>query len=117
MTYPDPTVEQTLIIVVAVIAPLVWAFTHHGSTRKTTLMFWVPLFLFVARVVYMTPSPTAPLDWRLKLAAIDALMDPMTIAWPAFVLLIYFLIRLASAPRRRREAKARQAATRAELAV
>ena len=106
MIYPEPTVEQTWIIAVAAIVPLVWAFTHHGNTRKTTLMLWLPWVLFVARATYMNSRPTAPLEWRLKTAAITALMDPMTIAWPVFVLLTFGLIRLFTAPRRRREANA-----------
>jgi hypothetical protein len=117
MTYPEPTAVQMLIIAVAAVARLVWAFTHHGSTRMTALIVWMPLWLVVARVVYLTSSPTAPLVRRIELAAISALMDPLTIAWPVFVLVIFGLIRLFTAPRRRREANARQAATRADLVV
>jgi hypothetical protein len=76
-----------------------------------TLMLWLPLWLFVARVVYMNPRPTAPLDVRLKWALAGLLMDPMTIAWPVFVLLTFGLIRLFTAPRRRRQAKARKELT------
>jgi hypothetical protein len=109
MSYPDPTTEQMLIIGVAFIAPLVWAFKHHGAMRGFTLILWLPLWLFVARVVYRNPMPTAPLEWRLRWAVIDLGGDPLTIAWPAFVLVIYGLIWLFAIPRRRREARAKKA--------
>jgi len=112
MTYPTPTVTQLVIIAVALIAPPVWAFTHHGGTRKTMLLLWGPLFLFVTRVVYLNPSPTAPLESRVDWAFYDLGMDPLTILWPVFVLLIYFLIWLFTAPRRRREARSVVAAQR-----
>lgn len=106
MSYPDPTTEQMLIIGVAFIAPLVWAFKHHGAMRGFTLMLWLPLWLFVARVVYLTPMPTATLEWRIRWAVLDLIGDPLTIAWPLFVIVIYGLIRLFTFPRRRREARA-----------
>ena len=59
MTYPDPTVEQMLIFAVAVVAPLVWAFTHHGATRMLTLALWLPCLLFVMRVVFPGLGPLA----------------------------------------------------------
>jgi hypothetical protein len=104
MTYPDLTGTQAAIIAVAAIVPLVWAFTHHGLTRIITLMLWLPWVLFVGRVIYRNPSPTAPLELRLRWATVDLFGDPMTIAWPVFVLLTFGLIRLFTAPRRRREA-------------
>ena len=104
MTYPDPTVGQTFIVAVAAMVPLVWAFTHHGFTRMLTLMLWLPWVLFVARVVYMNQSPSAPLELRLRWALMDLGMDPVTIAWPVLALLSFGLIRLFTAPRRRREA-------------
>jgi hypothetical protein len=108
MTYPAPTIEQMFIIGVALLVPLVWAFTHHGNTRILTLVLTVPFWLFVSRVVYLTPSPNAPLEVRLNWAWYDLLTDPLTVAWPVFVLLTFGLIKLFTWPRRRREDKARK---------
>jgi len=102
-----------IIIVAAIIVPLVWAFTHHGNDRVLTLMLWMPFWLFVARVVYLTPSPDAPLEMRLNWAWVDLLTDPLTLAWPTVVILTYALIKLFTWPSRRGKAKA----ARAELAV
>lgn len=110
MRYGDVTNEQFIAVLVAVIAPLVWAFTHHGRTRMITLMLWAPLWLFIARIIYMNPLTGAPVELRLRYALRTLLIDPLTIAWPVFVLLVYGLIWLFTMPRRRREAKAQAAA-------
>jgi hypothetical protein len=111
MTYPAPTNEQTLVIAVAIIAPLVWALTHHGNQRRDTLMLWVPWLLFVSRVIYMNPRPTAPLEQRVRWAVEDIFMDPMTIGWPAFVFVTFGLIGAVTARRQQREANIRAAAS------
>lgn len=108
--YAEPIGVQLLLIGVAGILPLVWAFKHHGRTRMLTLIIWIPLWLFVVRVFYFYSSPGIPLEVRVRWALSALGADPLSLAWPLFVLLIYGLIWLFTMPRRRREANAQTAA-------
>jgi RNA polymerase subunit RPABC4/transcription elongation factor Spt4 len=99
MTYRGPTGPEMLIIAIAFIVPLVYAFTHHGRARKLTLMVWLPAGLLVARAVYYVPA--AGLRPTPLVLAIYTLMDPLTLFWPAGVLIFYGVGRFFRRSRRR----------------
>ena len=82
------TSVQIFLSFAALIVPLVWAFTHHGSARVFGLMVSVPLYLFVVH----------------GFSLVDLLTNPLSVVWPVCVLVVYALIRLFTWPRRRREA-------------
>jgi hypothetical protein len=93
MATEDPTWTQLIIIVVAATVPLVYAFTHHGRARENTLALWLPFWLFVTRVTYYAPAWANSLEERVRWATVTLLSDPLTIGWPLFVWLIFFLRR------------------------
>jgi hypothetical protein len=92
MATEEPTSTQTIIVLAALVLPLVYAFRRHGRARKLTLLAYLPFVLFVGRAVYLSPSPAVPLEWRVRRSLIELLNDPMLLAWPAFVLVVYGLI-------------------------
>jgi RNA polymerase subunit RPABC4/transcription elongation factor Spt4 len=99
MVRADPTMTQTIIILVAATVPLVYAFTHHSRARESTLVLWLPFVLFVSRAVYppLIGLPSAgTLEERLRWATITLFADPATIGWPVLVWVIFFLVRLRS---------------------
>ncbi len=92
LAYREPTGAEWLIVVAALVGPLVYAFKHHGRARMVALMVWLPLWLFVTRLAFYRPITHR--TWDFQWAATALYDDPLTIAWPAFVLGVYGLIRL-----------------------
>jgi hypothetical protein len=92
MAYREPTEAEWLIVVAALVGPLVYAFKHHGRARMVALIVWLPMLLFVTRLAFYRPV-THP-TWDFQWAATAFYDDPLTIAWPAFVLGVYGLRRL-----------------------
>ena len=87
MIYQQPTGAEWLVVLAALVGPLVYAYKRHGDARMVALMAWMPLWLFVTRMALYRPITQRSWDYQWGITA--SYNDPLTFAWPLFVLAVY----------------------------